>query len=170
MFARLDKTMDSSKWEDSCYGKGTASKIITVTPFRSREVCLINHYLRLTKWDEGYRKLYNVIGDTNLVFVDDHLVISEKGMFDEGHKITYKADEGYLSYMLQPELNKHMFGYVKYGEGLYLRPILVTKEKIRTASDILDVVGFQLLSRDNEHHNGLEPVMVRGVKYAKKAS
>lgn len=168
MFAKLDKTIDSTDWGDYCYGKGTSCLIQTTTPFRSREICLINEYLRKTRFDEGYRQLYNVIGDTNLVFVDDHIVITEKTMLDVGHRIEYKDNHSYIGFMLQQELNRFLFGYVKYGAGLYLRPILVTNEKVRQASDILDVVGFQLLSRDNPKHNAMEPIFVRGIKYGKK--
>lgn len=169
MFAKLPNVIDTSKWEDGYYGKGTSTKIINATPFRTRETCLINDVISKNRWDEGYVQPYNIIGETNLTIVDDHLIISEKSMFRTNAKVEYIDNDNFLRFDLYHELNRFLFGYVKYGPGLYLRPIFQTKkDRITSARDIEKFIGFQLLSRDNEVHNKTTPIFVRGVKYAKK--
>lgn len=169
MFAKLPNLIDTSKWEDGYYGKGTSIKIINATPFRARETCLVNDVISKSRWDAGYVQPYNVIGETNLTIVDDHLIISEKPMFSTNAKVEYVNNDNFLRFDLYHELNRFLFGYVKYGSGLYLRPIFQTKkDRITSAGDIEKFIGFQLLSRDNETHNKTTPIFVRGVKYAKK--
>lgn len=169
MFAKLANVIDTSKWEDCFYGKGTSVKIINASPFRTRETCLINDVISKHRWDEGYVQPYNVIGESNLTIVDDHLIISEKPMFDTYAKAEYINNDSFLKFNLYAELNRFLFGYVKYGPGLYLRPIFQTKkDRLTSAGDIEKFIGFQLLSRDNEAHNKTTPIFVRGVKYAKK--
>lgn len=168
MFTTVPAMIDTTNLSQRCYGKGTKTKIETITPFRSREIALLNDYL--SNWrDEKRTELYNVIGSTNLVIVDDHLIVSEKTLFELMGRVVYKDDNSYIDFWLQQILNPKLRGYKKYGNDLYLRPILITKtDKVCDGSDILGIAGFQLLSRNNTQHNGLKPLMVRGVKHAKK--
>lgn len=169
MFTTVPLTIDTSDYGDSCYGKGTAVKVQTLTAFRSHETKLLKEYLSSHRTDPDYKPMYNTIGATNITIADDHLIVQEKTLLNVFGRIQYQGQDAYVNFYLQQKLNGKLRGYVKYGKDLYLRPILITKsDKVRSASDILGIAGFQLLSRNNEQHNCLEPIMVRGVRHAKK--
>ncbi len=169
MFTTVPLTIDTTNFKDSCYGKGTSSKVETVTAFRSREAALYNEYLRKRREGEKPTPLYNTIGVTNLTIVDDHLVIKEKTLLEIWGSLEYIGQDAYARFYLQHTLNGKMRGFKKYGPDLYLRPILITtSDNVKHARDILGIAGFQLLSRNNVQHNQLKPIMVRGIKYAKE--
>lgn len=164
MFANVKKVIDTAEWDDLCYGKGTIVKVEHTTPFRSTEALHIRELNARSKWDKVYIPPYNIIGETNLVIKNKRLIISEKPCFSTT-KLEFKVNDLFCGFYLQPKLNSSLFGYKKYGAGLYMRPILITKtDNITNGSDIIGIAGMQLLSRDNVEHNQLKPIFVRGIK------
>lgn len=164
MFRTVPKEIDTSKWENSFYGKGTTVKVEHTTAFRSREAILIRELLNRRRYEEDYVEPFNTIGETNIVVKRNKLIIGEKALFG-GNRTEFKGNDLYCSFFLHQAMNPKLFGYKKYGTGIYMRPILITKsDRILAASDIIGVAGLQLLSRDNVGHNQLKPIFVRGIK------
>ena len=170
MFNTVPRYIDTTNFDKTCYGKGTTVKVQTLTAFRTRETILLKEHQQSTRFDSNYQEMYNIIGDTNLVIDEEgYLVAKEKTLFDLRGRVEYVGNDPYVGFWLQPKLNPKLFGYKKYGKDLYLRPILITTgNKVNSAGDILGIAGFQLMSRNNVHHNGLKPLFVRGVKRAKE--
>lgn len=170
MFQTVPQILDTSGFDDWFYGKGTRVKVESITQFPSRESLLLIQASTQNINDEDYVPLYNTIGSTNLTLLDDHLIVQEApllGVF--GFDKEYRDNNLYVDIRLQASLNPKLRGYKKYCNDIFLRPILITKsDTIKVGSDIIGVAGVQLLSRNNEQHNTLKPIMVRGVKYAKK--
>lgn len=167
MLSKIDKQIDTSDWETFYYGKGTAVKVEHTTTFRTVEAMLIRELSKRRRFDDNYIPPYNIIGDTNLVIKNNKLVITEKALL-QLNRTEFKENDLFINFSLYHTLNPKLKGYKKYGSGLYMRPILITKsDQVTSASDIIDIAGMQLLSRDNQDHNQLKPILVRGIRRVK---
>lgn len=171
MFINLPTELNTSKFSTSSsyWGRRVDARIAHQTKFHTREAMIIREKLETNK------PFFITIGETNIKVEGNKLIT--KGISLIKLSGTYYSDTNrnrpiafWMARMwTHSDLTKHISGIVKYMPGLSLRPIYLIKgTTVNMATDILDIVGFQIISRDLKSHFNLEPIFVNeieGVEY-----
>lgn len=161
MFEKIPATVKVNTSKDSDYavycGSHAYVGVDLLTRQRTAEFMLIKKFVDGLIWAQA-PTAKNIIGTTNLV--DGEIV--DIAQFKVGSFVT-RATESRAYICLAHGINKHVGRLKSEKNNYFIRPIYeLNGDVLNNVNDIKQVLGFQLLCRDNIDHRELEPLHFKG--------